>query len=73
MTDPFKGTKLIFCDILGEPEVHFAWLPVRCFDGRWAWFRPVWARLCLVKPHLRGPDDPWWQYARTNRVRTVIL
>jgi hypothetical protein len=64
MTDPFKGTELLFCDIIGEPEVVFAWLPVKCFDKSWVWLRPVARRRCLVRPHLYGPHDgPWWQYA----------
>lgn len=69
MSDAFKGTKLMFCDILGEPELHFAWWPVRCFDGKIVWLRPVWARLCLRKPHLAGPDDPFWQYARAKEAQ----
>ena len=66
MRDPFKGTALLFCDILGEPELVFAWWPVRCFDGSWAWLRPVYRRLCIVKPYLSNGrnDDPWWQYAK---------
>lgn len=67
MKDPFKGTTLLFCDIIGDPEPAFAWWPVKCFDGRWVWMRPVWRRLCLRKPHLHGPDDPWWQYARATQ------
>ena len=67
MGDPYKGTTLQFCDIIGDPEVHFAWRPRKCFDGQWVWMRPVWARLVLVKPHLaRGTDYPWWQYAATK-------
>ena len=68
--DPFKGTVLTFCDILGEPEIHFAWLPRKCFDGRWVWLRHVWARLVVLKPSL-GPrgDDPWWQYAKVANVK----
>lgn len=68
MNDPYKNTTLEFCTILGEPELHFAWIPRRCFDGRWVWLRPVWARLCLLKSHLqRGVELPWWQYARNDR------
>jgi len=69
MADPFKGTTLMFCDIIGEPEITFAWLPVKCFDGGWVWFRPVWRRLCLIKPYLANGrnDDPWWQYARASQ------
>jgi len=64
--DPFKGTTLLFCDVLGEPEKSFAWLPVRCFDGKWVWLCPVWRRLCVLTPDLPGPHDPWWQYARVR-------
>jgi len=63
--DPFKGTALLFSDIIGEPEPFFAWWPVRCYDGRWAWLCIAWRRLCLVKPIYSGPDDPFWQYARS--------
>ena len=66
MNDPFKGTALLFCDILCEPEIHFAWLPRKCFDGSWTWMRPVWARLCVLKSSLDGPRDPWWQYAKVK-------
>lgn len=66
MSDPFKGTKLQFCDILGKPELSFAWVPTKCFDGTWTWLRPVWRRLCIIKPYLANgrADDPWFQYAR---------
>lgn len=68
LNDPFKNTRLEFCDILGKPELHFAWVPRKCFDGGWVWLRPIWARLCVLKTHLmQGPADPWWQYARTKR------
>lgn len=60
----FKNTKLQFCDILGEPERFFAWLPRKCFDGTWVWLSPAWRRLCVLKPYINGPSDPWWQYAR---------
>lgn len=63
MRDPYKGTELLFCDVIEEPEIIFAWLPVKCFDGSWTWFRPVFRRLCLLKPEI-GIGDPWWQYAR---------
>lgn len=69
MTDPYKGTTLMYCDILGEPELHFAWIPRKCFDGRWVWLRPVWARLCVAKPSLSWglfEERPWWQYARVE-------
>jgi hypothetical protein len=67
MRDPYHGTTLLFCDIITDPEPAFAWLPVKCFDGTWVWMRPVWRRLCFVKPHLaRGTDYPWWQYARVT-------
>ena len=70
MMDPFRGTKLLFCDILGEPELQFAWVPRKCFDGRYVWLRPVWARLCILKPHIQfGPVDAWWQYARVATPR----
>jgi|GEM_PF-3625598 len=62
--DPYFGTVLKFCSIISPPEIIFAFWPVRCFDGRWAWMRPVWRRLALIKPHLeRTSDEPWWQYA----------
>jgi hypothetical protein len=64
MTDPYMGTTLVFCDILGEPEIAFAWLPTRCFDGQWVWLRPVWRRLCVLRFNVDGCFDPWWQYAR---------
>lgn len=66
MRDPFRGTKLMFSDILGEPEVVFAWWPVKCYDGSWAWMQPVYRRLCLIKPYLANgySDEPWWQYAK---------
>lgn len=64
MTDPFRGTLLEFCDVLGAPETVFAWWPVRCFDGRVVWGKLVSRRLCLLKSHLQGPGEPWWQYAR---------
>lgn len=66
MSDPYKGTELLFCDIIGEPEVYFAWWPRKCFDGRWVWMRPVWARMVVLKQYIDGPSDPWWQYARVN-------
>lgn len=67
MSDPFKGTTLMFCDILGDPEPVFAWWPVKCFDGRWAWLTVVWRRLCVRHAYLHGPGgDPWWQYARKS-------
>ena len=67
MSDPFKGTRLMFCDILGDPEPAFAWLPTKCFDGTWVWLRPVWRRLCIPKPYLGLSDyEPWWQYARVS-------
>jgi hypothetical protein len=66
MTDPFKGTKLMFSDIIGPHEIIFAWWPVKCFDGTWTWLKPVCRRLCLIKPYLANGrnEDPWWQYAR---------
>lgn len=66
MSDPFKGTTLQFCDVLGDAEPCFAWWPVRCFDRRWAWLCIVWRRLCILKPHLdhKGTAEPWYQYAR---------
>ena len=69
MGDPYKGATLMFCDILGDPEPAFAWLPVKCFDGKWVWLRPVWRRLCLIKPSLANGrnEDPWWQYARAAK------
>lgn len=68
MPDPYKGTALMFCDIIGEPELSFAWFPVKCYDGSRVWMRSVWRRLAVVKPHLKyGPDDPWWQYARVMK------
>ena len=66
MIDPYKGSALLFCDVLGEPERVFAWWPVKCFDGSRVWLRPVWRRLCLLKAHIDGPSDPWWQYARVE-------
>lgn len=64
LLDPYKGTKLMFCDILGDQEVFFPLLPRKCFDGRWGWLRPVWRRLCVLKPSIgTGPSEPWWQYA----------
>lgn len=67
MSDPYNGTTLMFCDIVSPPEPCFAWLPTKCFDGTWMWMRPMWRRLCVVKAHLaRGPEEPWWQYARVK-------
>ena len=67
MSDPFKGTKLVFCDIVGDPEPVFAWMPVRCFDGRIAWLCVVWRRLCIRRSYCHGPgDDPWYQYAKVR-------
>ncbi len=69
MTDPFKGTTLVFADVIGDMEPAFAWLPTKCFDGSLVWLRPVWRRLCLIKPYLSNGrnDDPWWQYARMQK------
>lgn len=67
--DPYKRSALAFCDILGEPELQFAWVPRKCFDGRWVWLRPVWARLCIPKPYLPGPSEAWWQYAMVTRAQ----
>lgn len=66
MTDPYKGTSLMFSDVLGDPEPTFAWVPTKCFDGSWVWLRPLWRRLCIIKPYLANGrnEDPWWQYAR---------
>lgn len=66
MADPYRGTALVFADVLGDPEIVFAWRPRRCYDGRLAWLYPVWRRLCLIKPHLSNGrnDDSWWQYAK---------
>lgn len=68
MADPYKGLTPVFCDVIGEPEISFAWRPVKCFDGSRVWLRPVWRRLCLIKPYLANgkADNPWWQYARVS-------
>lgn len=67
--DPWHGTALKFANVIGPPERVFAWLPVKCFDGAYVWLRPVWRRLCLIKPQLDNGrnDEPWFQYARTIR------
>lgn len=66
MRDPFRGTELMFSDILGEPDLVFAWWPVKCYDGSWVWMRPVYRRLCVIKTYLANGrnEDPWWQYAK---------
>ena len=66
--DPFKGTQPMFSSVAGGVEVGFAWLPRRCFDGRWVWLRPVAMRLCVVHGYLRHGGDTHWQYARLPRL-----
>lgn len=66
--DPYNLTTLVFCDIIGEPVLKFAWLPKKCFDGQWVWLRSVWARPCVLKSHLDGfRTGPWMQYAKVKR------
>ena len=63
--DPFKGKTFLFTEVLGEPELVFAWWPVKCFDGKWAWFCFVWRRLCICQFYFGGyRDDPFYQYAK---------
>lgn len=40
----------------------FAWWPTKTWDGRWTWLRPLWGRLLVTKPYLRGPWSSRWEY-----------
>lgn len=45
----------------------FAWRPVKTWDRRWAWLRPIQRRLMIVKWHLEpGGGTEWWQYRRDD-------
>ena len=44
----------------------FAWLPVRTFDGRLIWLRPVMTRRYHLHDYLTGGPDQWSIYATVN-------
>lgn len=52
----------LFGSPVGPWHDHFAWWPVRTYDGRLAWLR--WVRRRSIQKHyyLFGGSDRWWQY-----------
>jgi hypothetical protein len=48
---------------IGEFHRVFAWLPVRTYDRRLVWLRPVWRRCIQKHDYLTGGPDFWWQYS----------
>ena len=47
---------------IGPWHDHFAWLPIRTYDRRLAWFCWVHRRCIQKHSYLTGGADFWWQY-----------
>jgi hypothetical protein len=47
---------------MGPWHDHFAWWPVRTYDGRLVWLKWVRRRGIQKLQHLDGGDDQWFQY-----------
>jgi hypothetical protein len=58
---------MAFANLIGPVERRFAWLPVRLWNGSFAWLRPVARRCAVVHGHLgsRG-GDTFWVYSAIN-------
>lgn len=41
----------------------FAWYPIKTYDHRIIWLRPVWRRRIQKHQHLNGGPNDWWQYS----------
>lgn len=60
MMDPAQPA---FGDPIGPWHTVFAWLPVRTYDHRFIWLKPVMRRRIQLHHYLHGGPDQWWQYA----------
>ncbi len=55
--------KPAFGELVGSWHRWFAWLPVRTYDQRLVWLRPVWRRSVFKHQFLHGGGDWWFWYS----------
>jgi hypothetical protein len=62
---------MAFANFIGPVERKFAWLPVKLWNGSFAWLRPVARRCAVVHGYLTpGGGDTFWVYSTTNAKET---
>ena len=58
-----------FGDPIGPFRPHFAWAPVKTYDGWNVWLKTVMRRRIQKHDHLVGGANFWWQYAMREDLR----